>query len=662
MKNRTETVLLGFFAFIMGMAFTGSINPFIIPFYVAAYIQGGNIIVLMITGLLGMAVNFNFYAAVKYGVIMIAAGLIIGTKDKALLVKQRVIWALVLAGIIFAADVVIKLFDADTEISWIEIGAETLLAFSLTIIYYKAFRVIKNDFVKIVIDNEAAISILVLASTLLYGLPTEIAGFRIAETAGVYFLLYAVYRFGIGIGSTWAACAGMILGFKTEMGEYLVFMLAAAVVCTAVSGLIPYKKVAISVSFVALSVVMGMEYWEYILGESGLKAFVSALIVFILTPTSIMMYVDERIRRGEVFEASSEWGRLMIDRVKNFAGAFRRIEYTFAGNDGLGISFREIGDVLEGFTTEFEDAVPMKKTLEADIISDLSKKNAVVKSLLLTKDKEGKYQIYITAKMARGRLLTANEIKEAVELRLKMPLHIMPESRNVVGKNFTLIALEEEPPFYCRFAAKRVSKYESSMSGDNFSLCEINNGQLLMLLADGMGSGEKASAESEKVISTLEDLLEAGFDTELSVKFVNSYISRRNKGEIFTTLDMLLLDCYTGCGRLYKQGAAATFIRRGDWIEVIKSTSLPVGISEDAECEKSVKKFYENDIIVMVSDGVIEGIVFENKEDYLKSIIMNVDSNDAEEIAEEIITDIKNLNGKNLKDDATVLVAVVMKN
>ena len=78
---------------------------------------------------------------------------------------------------------------------------------------------------------------------------------------------------------------------------------------------------------------------------------------------------------------------------------------------------------------------------------------------------------------------------------------------------------------------------------------------------------------------------------------------------------MLILDMHTGYGRIYKQGAATTFVKRGQWIEVIKSTSLPMGVIDGAVCETCRKKFYKDDIIVMVSDGVLESIVFENKEE-----------------------------------------------
>lgn len=119
---------------------------------------------------------------------------------------------------------------------------------------------------------------------------------------------------------------------------------------------------------------------------------------------------------------------------------------------------------------------------------------------------------------------------------------------------------------------------------------------------------------------------------------------------------MLLIDLYIGMGRLYKQGASTSFIKHGDWIELIKSTSLPMGIIDGAICETCVKKFYNNDIIVMVSDGVLESIIFDNKEDYLKDLISSIDSQDPDDIANEIVGAIRSQSDRRLKDDATILV------
>jgi len=86
-----------------------------------------------------------------------------------------------------------------------------------------------------------------------------------------------------------------------------------------------------------------------------------------------------------------------------------------------------------------------------------------------------------------------------------------------------------------------------------------------------------------------------------------------------------------------------------------------MGVIDGAVCESCKKKFYNNDIIVMVSDGVLESIVFENKEDYLKEILSNVDDAEPEEIAKDIVEEIRGGSGNRLKDDASVIVIKLKK-
>ena len=63
----------------------------------------------------------------------------------------------------------------------------------------------------------------------------------------------------------------------------------------------------------------------------------------------------------------------------------------------------------------------------------------------------------------------------------------------------------------------------------------------------------------------------------------------------------------------------------------------------------------------MVSDGILESIVFENKEEYLRDMIMSCDDMESEEIAEKVIEEIKGISGNRLKDDATIIVGKLVK-
>ena len=86
-----------------------------------------------------------------------------------------------------------------------------------------------------------------------------------------------------------------------------------------------------------------------------------------------------------------------------------------------------------------------------------------------------------------------------------------------------------------------------------------------------------------------------------------------------------------------KMGAASTFVKRGKWVDVIRSTSLPIGAVEEADIDTSVRKLYSGDVVIMVTDGVLDGIKGENKEELISKFIMSSESSDPQQLADELM-------------------------
>ena len=91
-----------------------------------------------------------------------------------------------------------------------------------------------------------------------------------------------------------------------------------------------------------------------------------------------------------------------------------------------------------------------------------------------------------------------------------------------------------------------------------------------------MGCGTSACIESETVIELLEQLLDSGFDPDCALKMINSVMVMNSLDEHPATLDYGIIDLHSGMCDLVKIGAAATFVKRGKWVETIKSTSMPL--------------------------------------------------------------------------------------
>ena len=202
---------------------------------------------------------------------------------------------------------------------------------------------------------------------------------------------------------------------------------------------------------------------------------------------------------------------------------------------------------------------------------------------------------------------------------------------------------------------KSLNKIHEELCGDKVEILKTEDSDVV-ILADGMGSGVEASRQSEQLVDLLEEMLEAGFRKESAIELLNELIAVQGQGEQFATMDMCMLDLYSGVGEFLKMGASATFIKRGDWMETIQSTTLPVGVREQTEIDAIRKKFYHGDMVIMVSDGVLDAILFENKEECLKELILETDTTNPQEMAEELLEKIQAMSKNQMRDDASILV------
>ena len=67
------------------------------------------------------------------------------------------------------------------------------------------------------------------------------------------------------------------------------------------------------------------------------------------------------------------------------------------------------------------------------------------------------------------------------------------------------------------------------------------------------------------------------------------------RGGKFSTVDVSIIDLYTGMCHFLKAGAATTFIKRDQWVESISSESMALGLVFPADYESLTKKLYNGD-------------------------------------------------------------------
>jgi stage II sporulation protein E len=250
---------------------------------------------------------------------------------------------------------------------------------------------------------------------------------------------------------------------------------------------------------------------------------------------------------------------------------------------------------------------------------------------------------------------------------------IAPLLSGIVGENITVkqVTGESTGPFQSVFSSERVYDVKTGVasvardgrmvSGDTHTCMDIGNGRYAVAVSDGMGNGERARRESSAAIELLRKLLKAGFDEQLAIKTVNSTLLLRSREEIFTTLDMVLIDLYSARAEFLKIGSAPSFIKRGNSVKTITGANVPIGILRDIEVQSVDEQLCEGDLLIIVSDGVYDAVNVYDREDWLKRQIENLETDDPQAVADTLLESAIRANFGEIRDDMTVMVAAISK-
>lgn len=201
------------------------------------------------------------------------------------------------------------------------------------------------------------------------------------------------------------------------------------------------------------------------------------------------------------------------------------------------------------------------------------------------------------------------------------------------------------------------------ISGDSYSMNEIGCGKYAVAISDGMGNGERAHVESQETLQLLQKILQSGIDEKVAIKSVNSVLSLRTTDEIFSTLDLAMIDLQNASAKFLKICSIPSFVKRGDKVIKIHASNLPMGIIDDFEVDVVSEQLKAGDLLIMMSDGVFEGPKHvENYDLWMKRKIKELKTNDPQEIADLIMEEVIRSRSGFIEDDMTVVVAQIKHN
>lgn len=332
-------------------------------------------------------------------------------------------------------------------------------------------------------------------------------------------------------------------------------------------------------------------------------------------------------------------------------------------------------DEISGAFADVADTVvhvsmPLEHKRKA-LIQYLKKHGIVVRELIFieggsagdyesTEDGRRGNKISIEARATGRYTISASVLGELLSGFFGRKLVLSGDSALVISRSYDTFIFEDEPRYAILSAVSRAVREDEKISGDNFSLEEYNQSQVILMIADGMGSGEQACRDSQAVIEFMERFLEAGFQKEKAFVMVNGAIASQNGCCNLTTLDVCAVNLLTGDAEFIKAGAAASFIKRGRRVDEIFADTLPLGSKEELSPVTQSVKLADTDMLIMVSDGIADAIATEGN-NRLKDIIAKNHTANPKELADYILQYAINSQGGRIRDDMTVLTCSIKK-
>jgi len=314
--------------------------------------------------------------------------------------------------------------------------------------------------------------------------------------------------------------------------------------------------------------------------------------------------------------------------------------------------------VLEQLSREMGNCAQERAMVEMELSKDLSNRGLPVENANMMYMTDKSLDLWVNFSSCPGELRCHDGITSSISALLGKDYSLAEANCSDSCGERCRFRLLEEGARRLDIGKAQLSKDCKGICGDSGSTVLLNEGKQLLLISDGMGTGMKAAKESETAIRILSKLLEAGFNQETAIDTVNTVLMLRGQEESFVTLDICVVDLYSGNAEFVKTGGAPSFIKRGRRVKVVKSDSLPVGMLQKVEKESIVEDLQVGDLVVMASDGLMDA---ECRTDiqWLLSLLSQAEINEAQPLAEYLLSKAVAVSGGRLKDDITILVAKV---
>ncbi len=306
-----------------------------------------------------------------------------------------------------------------------------------------------------------------------------------------------------------------------------------------------------------------------------------------------------------------------------------------------------ISNVLTNLSKESKETVCMDTKFEKQIMETLTY-NDIVPSEVVCFEKDEKTTV--VSMILRAVDFDNEKIAKILSsiFPSKMVLdEVLPSEESLL----TYVSYKTAPTYDMAVGIASAIKGGNMTSGDTHSLTKLGGEKFMLAICDGMGSGEKAHRKSETSINIIENFYKAGYDDQTILSSVNNLLNL-DGDNVFSALDVSVVDLKNGEADFIKQGATVGFIKGTEGVSKIESNSLPLGVLDEVTPRVTKTVLSPEDYVVMLSDGVVDSLGEEGVVEFLQ----NTNAKGAQEMADNLLTCAKKAQKNYPQDDMTVLV------
>ncbi len=313
--------------------------------------------------------------------------------------------------------------------------------------------------------------------------------------------------------------------------------------------------------------------------------------------------------------------------------------------------FSGMSKMLSSLADEFDTDERFDTATAARVAAALKNIDVVAAECGVKVDKNERITVDICVKGGKDTVLNRADIMNV--LCVACDRDFDPPCISISGDD-AYITASEHAYFSADVGVNQIGSNGQAITGDAYDYFFDGKGQLVMILSDGMGTGGRAAVDGAMASGLMSRLVKSGFDFDAALKILNSSMLFKSTDESLATLDITVIDLFTGKTQLLKAGAAPTVVRRSGRAGKAQSTSLPAGILRGVSFDKAVITLKKGDIVLMMSDGAAsEGT------DWISAEIEGWSDGSAQALAERISKCARRRRTDKREDDITVIAAIL---